>query len=123
MVDLPFGIRGGLPVIGDGFPPQSMVLATADGHPLADAFISRIPARTLNGIERQPFYAALLNAEGGAHATTPAEFTAAARNARHLHIGWVLLWQTDTKLARRVPQAGAGAPVRRLPAGATRSAR
>ncbi len=104
VVDLPFGIRGGLPVTGDGFPPQSMVLATADGHPLADAFISRIPARTLNGIERQPFYAALLNAEGGAHTTTPAGFTAAARNARHLHIGWVLLWQTDPKLAPVYPK-------------------
>ena len=104
VVDLPFGIRGGLPVIGDGFPPQSMVLATNDGHPLADAFISRIPARTLDGIERQPFYAALLNAEGGQHATTRAEFTAAARNARHLHIGWVLLWRTDTNLAPVYPK-------------------
>ena len=104
VVDLPFGIRGGLPVIGDGFPPESMVLATADGHPLADAFISRIPARTLKGIDRQPFYAALLNAEGGAHATTQAEFTTAARNARHLHIGWVLLWQTDTNLRPVYPK-------------------
>ena len=65
VVDIPFGIRGGLPVIGSGFPPQSMVLATADHHPLADAFISRIPATTLSGIEHHPFYATLLNAEGG----------------------------------------------------------
>jgi Dolichyl-phosphate-mannose-protein mannosyltransferase len=98
VVDLPFGIRGGLPVIGEGFPPASMVLATADGHPLADAFISRIPASTLRGIERQPFYAAVLNAEGSPHTTTAAEFAAAARNARRLDIGWVLLWETDTKL-------------------------
>ena len=40
VVDLPFGIRGGLPVIGDGFSPETMVLPTADGHPLADALIS-----------------------------------------------------------------------------------
>ncbi len=99
VVDLPFGVRGGLPVIGDGFPPESLVLATADGHPLADAFISRIPARTVHGIERQPFYAALLNAQGGHHKTTAAEFAAAGRDARRLHIGWVLLWRTDTKLA------------------------
>ena len=49
VVDVPFGIRGGLPVIGDGFAPESMVLATADGHPLANALISRIPACTLKG--------------------------------------------------------------------------
>ncbi len=104
VVNLPFGIRGGLPVIGDGFPPESMVLATADRHPLAEAFISRIPARTLDGIERQPFYAALLNAEGSRYSTTRAEFTAAARNARDLHIGWVLLWQTDTNLGAVYPK-------------------
>ena len=46
MVDVPFGIRGGMPVIGDGFSPETMVLATADGHPLADALISRIPRRS-----------------------------------------------------------------------------
>jgi hypothetical protein len=32
VVDVPFGIRGGLPVAGRPFPPESMVLATADGH-------------------------------------------------------------------------------------------
>ena len=53
VVDVPFGIRGGMPVIGDGFAPESMVLATADGHPLANALISRIPPGTLKGIERK----------------------------------------------------------------------
>src|SRR5216683_6969883 len=93
VVDIPFGIRGGLPVIGSAFPPQSMVLATADHHPLAAALISRIPAGTLSGIQHHPFYAALLNAEGGTHPTTTAQRTAARLDARHMHIGWVLLWQ------------------------------
>jgi hypothetical protein len=92
VVDIPFGIRGGLPVIGSAFPPQSMVLATADQHPLADAFISRIPATTLSGIQQHPFYAALLNAEGGHHTTTTAQRRAAKADARRMHIGWVLLW-------------------------------
>jgi hypothetical protein len=96
VVDVPFGIRGGMPVIGDGFAPDSMVLATADGHPLANALISRIPAGTLNGIERSPFYAALLSAQGGQHRTTNAQFRQAEINARQLHIGWVLVW-------RRIP--------------------
>ena len=95
VVDVPFGIRGGLPVIGSAFPPESMVLATADHHPLADALISRIPATTLSAVQHHPFYAALLNAEGGAHTTTPAEFRAAQADARRMHIGWVLLWHPE----------------------------
>ncbi len=107
VVDAPFGIRGGLPVMGDGFAPESMVLATADGHPLADAFISRIPASTRNGIASRPFYAALLNAEGGPHATTSNEFARAAVNARQMNIGWVLVWrpQLKTGKAERTEQA------------------
>jgi hypothetical protein len=35
VVDVPFGIRGGLEELGQPFPPETMVLATADGHPSA----------------------------------------------------------------------------------------
>jgi hypothetical protein len=100
VVDVPFGIRGGLPVIGGSFPAESLVLATADQHPLADAFISRIPAGTLAGIEHNPFYAALLNAQGGHHRTTPAQFAAAAASARRMDVGWVLVWQRTKPVLR-----------------------
>jgi hypothetical protein len=106
VIDVPFGIRGGLPVIGSAFPPQSMVLATADHHPLADAFISRIPATTLAGIRHHPFYAALLNAEGGTHPTTTAERTAARVDARRMNIGWVLLWQPNRHLVYLLKHTG-----------------
>ena len=100
VVDVPFGIRGGLPVIGGSFPAESLVLATADQHPLADAFISRTPASTLAGIEHNPFYAALLNAQGGHHRTTPAQFTTAAVSARRMNVGWVLVWQQTRPVLR-----------------------
>ncbi len=100
VVDVPFGIRGGLPVIGGSFPAESLVLATADQHPLADAFISRVSASTLAGIEHNPFYAALLNAQGGQHRTTPAQFTAAAASARRMNVGWVLVWQQTRPVLR-----------------------
>jgi 4-amino-4-deoxy-L-arabinose transferase-like glycosyltransferase len=100
VVDVPFGIRGGLPVIGGSFPAESLVLATADRHPLADAFISRIPASTLAGVEHNPFYAALLNAQGGQHRTTAAQFTAAAASARRMNVGWVLVWQQTRPVLR-----------------------
>ncbi len=100
VVDVPFGIRGGLPVIGGSFPAEALVLATADQHPLADAFISRIPAGTLAGIEHNPFYQALLNAQGGQHRTTAAQFTAAAASAHRMNVGWVLVWQRTRPVLR-----------------------
>ena len=106
VVDIPFGIRGGLPVIGSAFPPQSMVLATADHHPLAAAFISRIPAGTLSGIQNHPFYAALLNAEGGDLHTALGEFRAVRADARRMHIGWVLLWHRKHDVLRFLRRAG-----------------
>jgi hypothetical protein len=106
VVDVPFGIRGGLPVIGDGFAPESMVLATADGHPLANALISRIPVGTLKGIEGSAFYAALLNAQGGKHRTTSAQFQEAKVSARTMNIGWVLVWRKEPDLLRLLRVAG-----------------
>ena len=106
VVDVPFGIRGGLPVIGGSFPAESLVLATADQHPLADAFISRIPAGTLAGIEHNPFYAVLLNAQGGQHRTTAAQFAAAAASARRMNVGWVLVWQQTRPVLRALRLTG-----------------
>ena len=106
VVDVPFGIRGGMPVIGDGFAPESMVLATADGHPLANALISRIPAGTLKGIEGSAFYAALLDAQGGKHRTTSAQFRAAKLSAQQMNIGWVLVWRREPHLLRLLRLSG-----------------
>jgi hypothetical protein len=100
VVDLPFGIPGGMPVIGDGFAPDTMVLPTADGHPLADALISRIPAATLTGIERRPFYATLLHAQGGHIRSTSTELTQARASARQMNIGWVLVWRQQAAVLR-----------------------
>jgi hypothetical protein len=105
VIDVPFGIRG-LPVLGATFPPEALVLATADGHPLADAFISRIPHTTLTGIKRRRFYAGLLTAQGSHRHNTPAMLRAAARNARHLHIGWVLVWVPSPAITRYLQHTG-----------------
>jgi hypothetical protein len=100
VVDVPFGIRGGLPVIGAAFAPETQVLATADGHPLADAWISRIPHDTLADVARQPFYAALLNAQGSRQTSSPALLHAAWENARALGVGWVVVWRSSPAIAR-----------------------
>jgi hypothetical protein len=104
VVDVPFGIRGGLPVTGRPFPPESMVLATADGHPLADGYASRIPSTTLAGIAQRPFYAALLNLQTGLHPNTSAQLRAARRSARLMHVGWVLVWVHSPAIRRFLPR-------------------
>ena len=103
VVDIPFGIRGGLPVTGRPFPPESMVLATADGHPLADGYASRIPYATLAGIDQRPFYAALLRLQAGLRPNTSAQLRAARRSARLMHIGWVLVWVHSPAIRRFLP--------------------
>jgi hypothetical protein len=106
VVDVPFGIRGGLPVDGGAFPPQTLVLATADGHPLGDAFISRIPQATLAGIAACPFYAGLMNAQGGPQSNTRASLVAAKLNARAMNVGWVLDWTGNSAVRRYLRRTG-----------------
>jgi hypothetical protein len=112
VVDFPFGIRGGPPIYGQGFNPETEVLATADGHPLANGLISRVPDSTLNGIQSQAFYVGLnavshqparalevgrdgvyyqkkqLMTTAGWHALE----AAAKQNAERINIGWVIVW-------------------------------
>src|SRR5215471_7940399 len=56
VVDLPFGMRGGIPVYGAPFFPKGLVMATADGHPRAIAYTSRVPQYSVRAIEAHPFY-------------------------------------------------------------------
>jgi len=97
VVDVPFGIRGGIPRIGGRFDPEAQVLATADGHPRAVAFLSRVPAPTIAGILRHAFYARLIAVQHG-QLSTPAQLAAARLDARHLGIGWVLVWRWSGRI-------------------------
>jgi hypothetical protein len=130
VVDVPFGLRGGIPEAGGRFAAEALVLATADGHPRAIAYVSRLPQPTINGMYRQAFYGYLVHAQ---HYTppannaplvpgaklplfdrTPASYTpltaaqvaAGARNARRLNIGWVLLWYKNPALLQYLGQTG-----------------
>jgi hypothetical protein len=91
VVDIPYGIRGGTNFTGSGFDPEAQVLATADGHPRAVGFISRVPAPTVAGLSAHPFYARLVATQDGG-SNTRADLAAARLDARQMGIGWVLLW-------------------------------
>ncbi|HET7247535.1 MAG TPA: hypothetical protein VFJ07_22175 [Streptosporangiaceae bacterium] len=71
VLDLPFGLRGGIPVDGVPFFPQALVMATEDGHPRSIAYTSRVPGPTINAINGHPFYYALIHAEHEVAETCP----------------------------------------------------
>ena len=91
VLDIPYGIRGGTYIYGGAFDPDAQVLATADGHPRAIGYISRLPLPTLNGISRHAFYSQLVARQRREH-TGPQELAAARRDLAHLDIGWVIVW-------------------------------
>ena len=117
VVDVPFGVRGGVPLVREGgaFDPEAQVLATADGHPRAVGYLSRLPEPTLMAIRRNPFYAGLLSAQGQPRALAesvtgyhsyPALLAAARTEARRMDAGWVIVWQPSADVLRYLAGTG-----------------
>jgi hypothetical protein len=112
VVDVPFGIRGGLPErYGAEFEPEALALASSDGHPRAISYTSWIPVPTVRAVRRHPFYARLAAAQSG-RPSDAAQASLARADARRMDVGWVLVWrataevlhyleQTDFRLAYR----------------------
>jgi hypothetical protein len=103
VVDVPMGVRSAVPLPAEGaaFNSEAEMQATADGHPRAIAYISRLPESTLAAVKRHPFYADLLNAQREPHAfylsvlTGPdasARLDAARLDARRIDVGWAIVW-------------------------------
>jgi hypothetical protein len=92
VVDVPFGLRGGIPLSGKPVSPRALLLATADGHPRAVSYLSWNPPPTAAAIFAHPFYARLQAAQRH-HLSSPAQLAAARRDARAMHIGWVIVWR------------------------------
>jgi hypothetical protein len=103
VVDVPLGVRGAVPLPGQGaaFDPEAEVQATADGHPRTVAYISRLPESVLAAVKRHPFYADLLDAQREPAAVyrdllasdrAPAWLEAARLDARRMDVGWAIAW-------------------------------
>jgi hypothetical protein len=102
VLDLPFGLRGGLPLYGAHLPLAALLIATADGHPRAISYTAWEPPPTIAAIARHPFYAQLVRVQDGVPLAplvdrvgaqvTPAQLAAARRDLRHLGIRWALAW-------------------------------
>ena len=63
VVNVPYGMRGGIPEYGGRFAAQALVMATKDGHPRAIAYVSRIPNSTLAAIKKHAFYSYLIKTQ------------------------------------------------------------
>ena len=132
VVNVPYGMRGGIPEYGGRFAAQALVMATADGHRRAVAYVSRIPQATLNAIEKHAFFSHLIKTQ---HFTfspvtvplspqaqqhrplfarklssyTPlsaAEVAAGRRDAGRLDIGWVVVWYSNPAIVQYLHQTG-----------------
>jgi hypothetical protein len=102
VVDVPFGLRGGVGLTGFKMQPESLVLATDDGHPRAISYTSWVPQPTRAGILKNPFYKCLYGAQNGhRHACDAAGVARAVASLRHgPRIGWVIVWHSRTRAAR-----------------------
>jgi hypothetical protein len=117
VVDVPFGVRSGVPLTREGgaFDPEAQVLATADGHPRAVGYLSRLPEKTLMTVRRNAFYAGLLSAQGqprgvvesvtGLH-SYPALLAAARADVRRMDIGWIIVWQRSRDVLAYLAKTG-----------------
>lgn len=110
VVDIPYGLRGGIPIYGSRFATEALVLATADGHPRAVAYASRVPATTLAAISQHAFYTYLIHTQhyNTAHyiPLSAAQVAAARQDIRHIDVGWVLVWHSNRAILRFLAQTG-----------------
>lgn len=92
VVDIPFGLRGGVAFYGREVSPQALVTATADGHPRAVSVTSWVSRPTVFAIGAHPFYGCLVGAEKDAPCT-PAQLPGARRDALRMGVGWAIVWK------------------------------
>jgi hypothetical protein len=94
VVDLPFGLRGGVNTTGFRLPPQSLVMATEDGHPRAVSYTSWVPQPTTHSIWRIPFYEYLFHAQTGSKYPHNGKVMRLVRHsAAGRGINWIIVWR------------------------------
>ena len=105
VVDVPFGLWGGTGLYGAWLRPQTLALATADGHPRGEAYLSRVPAPVKQAIKAHAFYANLVHAQSGVPGSA-ADIVASRADAHRMGIGWVLVWGQIPAVDRYLAETG-----------------
>jgi hypothetical protein len=105
VLDIPFGLRGGLPLYGSPTPKPALLLATADGHPRAISYSSWVPKADTRWFTAHPFYVWLVAAQNGRRVPA-ARLAAARRDVRGMNIGWVLVWSRTSRALQYLTSVG-----------------
>lgn len=105
VLDVPFGLRGGLPLYGSSIARPAFLLATADGHPRAISYTSWVPRTTTRWFKKHPFYVDLVAVQNGGQVSA-AGLLAARSDVRRMNIGWVLDWGASQQVTRYLTDTG-----------------
>jgi len=105
VLDIPFGLRGGLPLYGSPTAKPALLLATADGHPRAISYSSWVPKATTRWFAAHSFYVWLVAAQNGRRVPA-ARLAAARRDVRGMNIGWVLVWSRTGRALQYLTSVG-----------------
>jgi hypothetical protein len=105
VVDVPFGLRGGVAPWGKPIDSLALVMATADGHPRAVSYTSWVPRSSVVAMRRHPFYERLVAAERGVHSTRR-QVLAARQDALRMRLGWAIVWRRSGFIAGYLHKVG-----------------
>src|SRR5262249_40323435 len=86
VVDIPYGLRGGVAYTGDQIDPMAMLLATNDRHPRAISYTAWVSKSAIQGVARHAFFRYLYIAESSQN-PTPHQIALAKADLRTMHIG------------------------------------
>ena len=92
VVDVPFGLRGGVGVTGQPIAPSALLIAAHDKHPRAIAYLAWVSKAANKGIAKHAFYRYLYVAERSG-SLNPVRLARARADLRTLHVGWVVEWR------------------------------
>jgi hypothetical protein len=93
VLDVPWGLRGGISLTGSPISERTFLLATEDGHPRAASYTAWVPRPTIYAMEAHPFFKYLLQYQNSTTYPTPYDLSAAAADLKTLNIGWVIEWR------------------------------
>ncbi len=105
VVDVPFGLRGGVGGTGAPTAPNALLLATHDGHPRAYSYTSWVPQTTSRAISAHAFYRYLMAVETGG-SVSAAQIRQARADLRTMNVGWVVEWRNVWRLRHPIERYG-----------------
>ncbi len=92
VVDVPFGLRGGVGFTGKPIATEALLIATHDQHPRAIGYTAWVSKAAIKGIAGHAFYRYLYVAET-AGSLAPYRIAQARADLRTLQVGWVVEWR------------------------------